>query len=59
MLETSQVINRGFSGISNSILFRTSGVSLINEGWRLDFSRRNLSINSAFFFPIHCYSLTQ
>ncbi len=47
ILETSQVINRGFSGISKLfILFR----NLVNEGWRLHFSCRNLYINSAFFF---------
>ncbi len=44
------MIHRNFSGISKClILFRKSGVSLISEGWRLDFSCRNLSKNSAFF----------
>ena len=38
ILGTSQMINKEFSGISKLfILFRKSGVSLINEGWRLHF----------------------
>ncbi len=60
MLGTSQGINREFSAIFKLLmLFRKAGVSLINEGWRLDFSCRNWYIDSAILFQFHSYILTQ